>query len=64
MIPIKKVDLIDANKKFEKILDIISTYKYTRIPVYKDEVDNVIGVLNVKDIALEYARNKKVEKCQ
>ena len=62
MIPIKKVDLIDANKKFEEILDIISTYKYTRIPVYKDEVDNVIGVLNVKDIALEYARNKKVEK--
>mgnify|MGYP004517379473 FL=1 len=61
MMPIKKVDLIDANKEFDETLNTISTYKYTRIPVYKDEIDNVIGVLNIKDIALEYAKNKKVE---
>lgn len=41
----------------EKIFEIIRKYKYTRIPVYEKNKDNIIGIFNVKDLAIEYAKN-------
>ena len=34
---------------------------YTRLPVYDGIKDNVIGILYVKDIAIDYADDKKVK---
>ena len=46
-----RVDMtaIDVEDDPEKIKDIILTERYSRIPVYKDNIDNIIGVLHTRD---------------
>ncbi len=61
MIPKDKISFINIEESQDKILENIATYSFTRIPVYKENVDNIIGMLNIKDIAIEYAKNKKIE---
>ena len=50
---------IDTNKK--EILKIVKENKYTRIPVYKDEPNNVIGIINVKSLLLQYAKKSQID---
>lgn len=60
MIPEEKVDFININSNFEEVLDNIETYQYTRMPVYEGQRSNVIGIFNIKDIAIQYAKTKTV----
>lgn len=48
----EKVTFINSEYSKEKILEIIKRYKYTRFPVYSGTKDNIIGVLNIKDIII------------
>jgi len=41
---------IDIDEDYKTIIDKISEYSYSRMPVYDDNLDNIIGILNVKDI--------------
>ena len=52
------VDIKTINS--ESIKDIILNTKYSRIPVYEREFDNVIGILNVKTYFKEIAHNPNV----
>lgn len=62
MIPKQDITYINIADNFEKISNIILKDKYTRIPVYEKTKDNIIGVLNVKDILMEKLKsNKKIE---
>ena len=40
------------NSVYDEIISVFRTDKYTRLPVYEDSVDNVIGIINVKDLLL------------
>ena len=48
-----EVFMIDINEPFEEYLDEMLNLKYSRIPVYRDEVDDIIGILYLKDYLLE-----------
>lgn len=48
-----EVFMIDINDPFDDYLEEMLTLKYSRIPVYDDDVDNIIGVLYLKDYLLE-----------
>ncbi|MDU4859768.1 MAG: hemolysin family protein [Terrisporobacter othiniensis] len=48
---------IDIDDDFEEILDGVITSGYSRIPVYKDNKDNIIGILYEKDLL---AKAKKI----
>lgn len=62
MIPKQDIIYINIADNFEKISNIILKDKYTRIPVYEKTKDNIIGVLNVKDILMEKLKGtKKIE---
>ena len=52
---------IDINSNIEDILKELDDYKYSRVPVYNDTIDNIEGILFVKDL-LKYFRTKKVIK--
>jgi len=60
MIPKEEVDFINVKDDTDKVLLNIKKFKYTRIPVYKDSKDNVIGIINIKDIILQSEENKKI----
>lgn len=53
-IMVPKIDMTFAqvDSSYEELLAIFRQDKFTRIPVYKDSPDDVIGILNVKDLLL------------
>lgn len=59
----KREDVIavDVNDNNSNIINIIRKNRYTRMPVYYDKLDSVIGVLNVKDIIVSYPSIKGKE---
>jgi len=50
MIPRTSVFAVDINDEITEILDEIIEERYSRVPVYDKEIDNIIGVLHVKDV--------------
>lgn len=58
MIPRTDIFTIDIKDKIEDILKEIDENKYSRIPVYEESIDNIIGILYVKDI-IKFLNDKK-----
>lgn len=52
---------IDVKSNIGDILSELKEYKYSRIPVYDETIDNIVGVLFIKDL-LAYAYTKKEAK--
>ncbi|MFZ5965911.1 MAG: hemolysin family protein [Bacillota bacterium] len=55
MVPRIDMTYLDADASFEEALNVIIDHGYSRVPVIKDTVDNVIGILYAKDL-LAYSR--------
>ncbi|WP_252226160.1 hemolysin family protein [Clostridium sp. ZBS2] len=53
MTPRTDVYLININKPLEEYLDELIEEKYSRVPVYEEDIDNIIGILYMKDFMLE-----------
>ena len=49
---------IDINSDIEENLKELDDYKYSRIPIYEDTIDDIKGILFIKDL-LKYYRTKK-----
>lgn len=58
-VPRQNVVSIDINEPFEQLLDGILATRHNRIPVYENDIDNIIGVLHIKDVII--ALRKKIE---
>ena len=52
MVPRVDMVMVDEKSSYEAILQVFREERYTRIPVYEETPDNVIGILNVKDFLL------------
>ena len=50
MVPRAEIISIEKNQIMKEILKIIDTESHSRMPVYKKNLDNVIGFLHVKDL--------------
>ncbi|AWK50511.1 hemolysin [Clostridium beijerinckii] len=57
MTPRTEVYCININEPLSSYLDELLEMRYSRIPVYEDDIDNVIGILYMKDFIIE-AKNK------
>ena len=51
---------IDENEDIYNILDKIDEYKYSRIPVYSETIDEIIGILYLKDLLKFVKEHKKI----
>ncbi len=60
MLAKEKIDFINLEDSSDKILANIRKYNYTRMPVFQDTKDNVIGFINIKDFIIEYANKKRM----
>lgn len=58
MTPRTDVFCIDINDTMDKYIDDLMSMHYTRIPVYDGKVDNIIGILNLKDLFLHLHKNQ------
>ena len=61
MIHRTEVYAIEIGSNIEDILSELKEYKYSRIPVYDENIDNIVGVLFIKDL-LAYVYTKKEAK--
>ncbi len=52
MVPRVHVTFADINSSYEELIEIFKNEKYTRLPIYEDTTDNVVGTINMKDLLL------------
>lgn len=52
MIPRVDMRTVNVEAGYEELLSVFKEYMYTRIPVYQEDHDNIIGLVNVKDFIL------------
>ncbi|KKR05452.1 MAG: hypothetical protein UT33_C0011G0163 [Candidatus Peregrinibacteria bacterium GW2011_GWC2_39_14] len=58
MTPRSKIFAVDINEPFEKNMKSIINSEYSRIPVFKDSIDNMLGIIHIKDL-FKGLRDKK-----
>ncbi len=60
MIPRTDMLVVDTSTSLTKLMQLVKIKLHSRIPVYKDEIDNIIGILYVKDL-LPYLNKRRKE---
>lgn len=50
MTPRTEIFAVDMNTTIEKFQDLPDIYRHSRIPVYDETIDNIVGVLYIKDL--------------
>ena len=59
MVPRRRINGIELSFSLEKVLDLVSSEGHSRYPVYRETIDNVVGLLYVKDL-FSVVRDKKL----
>lgn len=57
MIPRRWMVLVDVDAKPEAVVQVFTANKYTRVPVYENAPDNIIGILHTKDFVAAFAKS-------
>ena len=60
MIPRIDVDFIPMDMETEELLKRVAESGHSRFPVYADSIDNVVGILYVKDLINSFARKEPI----
>lgn len=50
MVPKMDVGFVSADLSYDELIDCYSKEKYSRMPVYNDSRDNILGIINLKDV--------------
>ncbi len=50
MIPRNEIEGLDINKDLDELMKQIGRAEYTRLPVYDDDINNIIGLLHMKKV--------------
>lgn len=58
----KHILAIDGNSTFLEVLEFVTENNYSRYPVYLDDVDNIIGILHIKEM-LKLCRREELYHC-
>ncbi|MCF2668430.1 HlyC/CorC family transporter [Faecalicatena contorta] len=52
MVPRVHVTFADINSTYTELIEIFREDKFTRLPIFEDTTDNVVGTINMKDLLL------------
>ena len=53
MVPRIDTTMFDINASLDEVLTVFREEKHTRFPIYEESTDNVVGILNIKDLLLK-----------
>ena len=56
MLPRERLAAIDIKTALDDVLTIVTTSPYSRLPVYRDDLDHVAGMLHTKDLVTEFVK--------
>ena len=58
---VQRVDIIavDLEASYDEVLDVIKKEQFSRIPVYNQTIDDIVGILNVKDLIMAEQNKEK-----
>jgi len=59
MAPSTDIISIDVKTSLEDVLTIFAKYRFTRLPIYQDKVDNIIGMIHQKDAFEPFLKKEK-----
>lgn len=60
MIPRADITAIDINTSQKDLLALLSSKQFSRLPVYRNALDDIVGTLHIKDILATLAQGKPV----
>ncbi|GGK64522.1 hemolysin family protein [Rufibacter glacialis] len=60
MVPRTKLIALDLNASEEEIFNVVFNEGYTRMPIYRDTIDNIVGILYVKDLLVVLRAGEQV----
>lgn len=60
MRPRTSVVALDIESQEEEVLDLLKENRYSRIPVYQDSIDNIVGILYMKDVVQILAKKEPI----
>lgn len=60
MVPRTKISGVDINTGKDELIELLITEGYSRMPVYDDVIDKIVGVVHAKDILPLLARNGEI----
>ncbi len=62
MIPRADIIAADISHTLEQVVDLMATHAHSRIPIYRDTLDDVVGMVHMKDImpCIAYGRKRDI----
>lgn len=61
MTPRTQIVAIDINSPLDKLLQLVIGKRRTRIPVYRDDLDNIEGIIHEREVLRVLAKGEKLE---
>jgi CBS domain containing-hemolysin-like protein len=56
MVPRGRLAAIEASLPLEEVLRVVTSSPYSRLPVYRGSIDNIVGILHTKDVVTQYVK--------
>jgi len=50
MVPRRKIAALDIKTPLHEVIGVVAQSPFSRLPVYRDSIDNIVGVLHTKDL--------------
>jgi putative hemolysin len=50
MVPRRKIAALDINTPLHEVIGIVAQSPFSRLPVYRDSLDNIVGILHTKEL--------------
>jgi len=50
MVPRPKISALDINTPLDEVIGLVAQSPFSRLPVYRDSIDNIVGMLHTKDL--------------
>ena len=61
MVPRARLAAIDVSTPFADVLRLVATSPYSRLPVYRGSLDDIIGILHTKDVVTGFINERAAD---